>query len=158
MSDQRLSNPELVELAKKVGVATIATNDVHYLEHDDVEAHDVLCCIATRARVQDENRFKFPTDQFYLKTAEEMLAAMPDYRDAIEHTAAVAESCNIEFDFTKRFAPRYEPPEKKGDAEYLDELVNAGAGGTMARSARSCVSGSITSWRSSSQRGFPAIS
>ena len=127
MSDQRLSNPELAELAKKIGVATIATNDVHYLEHDDVEAHDVLCCIATRARVQDENRFKFPTDQFYLKTAEEMLAAMPDYRDAIEHTAAVAESCNIEFDFTKRFAPRYEPPEKKGDAEYLDELVNAGA-------------------------------
>jgi len=127
MTEQRQTNPELKDLARRLGVGLIATNDVHYLTHGDVEAHDVLCCISTRARVSDENRFKFPTDQFYLKTAAEMAAALPDYHDALANTLHVADLCNVEFDFTKRFAPRYEPPERKTADEYLRELVYAGA-------------------------------
>jgi DNA polymerase-3 subunit alpha len=120
-------NPELVDLAGKLGVGTIATNDVHYLTHDDVEAHDVLCCISTRARVKDEDRFKFETDQFYFKSPAEMAKALPEYPEALANTLRVAEMCNVEFDFTKRFAPRYEPPEQKGPDEYLRELVLKGA-------------------------------
>ncbi|MFO0840461.1 MAG: DNA polymerase III subunit alpha [Phycisphaerae bacterium] len=127
MPEQQQLNPELSELAGKLGVATIATNDVHYLTHDDVEAHDVLCCISTRSRVAEENRFKFPTDQFYLKTPEEMAAALPQYREALANTLRVAEMCNVEFDFSKRHAPVYRTPAGKNADEYLRELVYAGA-------------------------------
>jgi len=127
MSEQKQINPELVDLAGKLGVATIATNDVHYLTHDDVEAHDVLCCIATRARVEDENRFKFPADQFYLKSQAEMAAALPEYHDALARTLDVAAMCDIEFDFTKRHAPVYRPPEGTNADDYLRKLVMEGA-------------------------------
>ncbi len=127
IEEQLQINPELVDLANRLGVATIATNDVHYLTHDDVEAHDVLCCIATRARVDEEDRFKFSTDQFYLKSPAEMAAALPDYPEALANTLRIAEMCDIEFDFNKRFAPRYDPPEGKSADEYLRELVYEGA-------------------------------
>ena len=127
MEEQRRINPELNDLARRLGVGTVATNDVHYLTHDDVEAHDVLCCIATRARVNEENRFRFATDQFYLKSPQEMAAALSDYPDALANTLRIAELCNVEFDFTKRFAPVFRPPEKKTADEYLRELVYAGA-------------------------------
>ncbi len=125
--EQRVINPELVSLAQRLGVATIATNDVHYLTHDDVEAHDVLCCISTRALVSDENRFKFEGDQFYLKSAEEMAAALPEYPEALANTLRVADMCNVEFDFSRRYAPKFKPPDAKTPEEYLRELVYAGA-------------------------------
>ena len=127
MEEQKRVNPELVDLAAKLGVGTIATNDVHYLTRDDVEAHDVLCCIATRSRVSEENRFKFPGDQFYLKSPSEMAAALPEYPEALANTLRVAEMCNVGFDFGMRFAPKYEPPANKTPDEYLRELVYDGA-------------------------------
>ena len=127
MEEQQMLNPELMALANRVGVATIATNDVHYLTHDDVEAHDVLCCINTRARVDDEQRFKFPTDQFFLKSPAEMAAALPGYRAALENTLRVVEMCDLELDFTKRFAPVFKTPEQKTADDYLRELVYEGA-------------------------------
>lgn len=123
MQEQTMTNPELKELADKLGVGVIATNDVHYLTHDDVEAHDVLCCISTRARVQEEDRFKFPTDQFYLKTPDEMATALRDYPEALENTLRVVEMCDVQFDFTKRHAPVFRTPEKRSADEYLRELV-----------------------------------
>ncbi|MBU0637850.1 MAG: DNA polymerase III subunit alpha [Planctomycetes bacterium] len=127
MEEQKLVNPELNDLAQRLGVRTIASNDVHYLTHDDVEAHDVLCCIATRARVKEENRFKFPTDQFYLKSPAEMAAALPDYPEALANTLRVAEMCEVEFDFTKRYAPVFRAPDNKTADDYLRELVEQGA-------------------------------
>ncbi|MBN2446255.1 MAG: DNA polymerase III subunit alpha, partial [Phycisphaerae bacterium] len=127
MPEQQQLNPELSELARKLGVPTIATNDVHYLTHDDVEAHDVLCCISTRSCVADQNRFKFPSDQFYLKSGAEMAEALPGYADALAYTRNVADQCNVEFDFTKRFAPRFDPPDNKTADDYLRELVYEGA-------------------------------
>jgi DNA polymerase-3 subunit alpha len=127
MEEQKQVNPELADLANRLGVGTVATNDVHYLTHDDVEAHDVLCCIATRARVDEENRFKFSTDQVFLKSPEQMALALADYPEAVASTLRVAEMCHLEFDFSKRFAPRYNPPENKSPDEYLRELVYRGA-------------------------------
>jgi DNA polymerase-3 subunit alpha len=129
MEEQRQINPELVDLARQLGVATLASNDVHYLSHDDVEAHDVLCCIATRARIDEENRFKLSTDQFFLKSPAEMAAALPEYPEALANTLRVADMCDVEFDFSKRFAPKYRPPQDKSADEYLRELVYEGAQG-----------------------------
>ncbi|MCA9242362.1 MAG: DNA polymerase III subunit alpha [Phycisphaerales bacterium] len=127
LPEQAQTNPELAAIANRLGVAMIATNDVHYLTHDDVEAHDILCCISTRARVSDENRFKFDADQFYLKSPQEMAAALPEYPEALANTLRVADMCNVEFDFSKRFAPRYETPAGKTADDYLRELVYEGA-------------------------------
>ncbi|MBL8878374.1 MAG: DNA polymerase III subunit alpha [Phycisphaerales bacterium] len=127
MSEQRMTNPELRELADKLGVGTIATNDVHYLTHGDVEAHEVLCCISTRARMSEEDRFRLPTDQFYLKSPQEMQAALPEYPDALGNTLRVADMCDVAFDFSKRYAPVFRPPKKKNADEYLRELVIEGA-------------------------------
>ena len=135
LAEQKMLNPELVDLAKKLGVAVIASNDVHYLEHDDVEAHDVLCCINTGKLLADEDRFKFSTDQFYFKSTEEMAGLFPDYPEAIANTLLVADMCNLEIDLSKRYAPVYRVPDTvtddKGsqldDAAYLRRLVYQGA-------------------------------
>ena len=127
LSEQRTVNPQLNDLARQLGVATIGTNDVHYLTHADVAAHDVLCCISTRAKVNDEKRFRFEADQFYLKSPAEMAAALPEYGEALANTLRVADMCNVEFDFTKRFAPKFEPPGRKSADDYLRELVDEGA-------------------------------
>jgi len=127
LPEQRQINPELAGLARRLGVGMVATNDVHYLTHDDVEAHDVLCCISTRARVSDANRFKFDADQFYLKSASEMATVLGGYPEALENTRRIAELCDLELDFSKRFAPKFAPPAQKGVDEYLRELVYEGA-------------------------------
>jgi len=135
LPEQRALNPELIDLAKRLGVGTIATNDVHYLNHDDVEAHDVLCCINTGALVSDTDRYKFTGDQFYFKSAEEMSALFPDCPEAIANTLHVAQMCNVELDLSKRHAPVYKMPEDVkdeageplDDAAYLRRLVYKGA-------------------------------
>jgi DNA polymerase-3 subunit alpha len=127
LKEQLEINPELAGLAGRLGVGTLATNDVHYLSHDDTEAHEVLCCISTRGRMSDPNRFKFDSDQFYLKSAAEMAAALGEFPDALANTLRVADLCNVEFDFSKRFAPKFQPPQGKSADDYLRELVYAGA-------------------------------
>ena len=125
--EQQQTNPVLFDIAQRLGLGVIATNDVHYLEHDDVEAHDVLCCISTASRVEDEDRFRFPSDQFYFKSAQEMAELFPDHPEVLDNTLKIAEMCNLELDFSKRSAPVFVPPAEKTDAEYLGELVYEGA-------------------------------
>ena len=133
--EQRTINPELVDMARTLGVGVIATNDVHYLEHGDVEAHDVLCCINTGSLVSEEQRFKFPSDQFYFKSPEEMAALFPGQPEALSNTLRVAEMCDLHLDLTKRHAPVFRVPaevvDDRGDpltdAAYLRKLVYDGA-------------------------------
>lgn len=127
LEEQRITNPELADIARRLGIGVVGSNDVHYLLHDDVEAHDVLCCINTRARVSDENRFKFETDQFYLKSPEEMAAALGEYPEALANTVRIADMCNVEFDFSKRYAPKFDPPAGQTAEDYLRGLVYEGA-------------------------------
>jgi DNA polymerase-3 subunit alpha len=135
IADQKTLNPELIDIARRLGVAVIATNDVHYLEHSDQEAHDVLCCINTGSQLNDNDRFEFPTDQFYFKNAEEMAVVFPDCPEAIANTLHVADMCNLELEVGRRHAPVYRVPDgitneqgdKPTDAEYLRQLVYEGA-------------------------------
>ncbi len=127
MEEQKRVNPELIEIADSKGVGLIVTNDSHYLARDDVEAHDVLCCISTRALQSDENRFKFPGDEFYLKSPGEMASLFPDRAEAMSNTVAIADRCNVELDFKQRHTPVYHPPEKQTAEDYLRKLVYQGA-------------------------------
>ena len=135
LPEEQTLNPELIDLAQRLGIAVIATNDVHYLEHDDVEAHDVLCCINTGSLVSEKDRFKFATDQCYFKTTEEMSALFPDCPEAMANTLRVADMCNLELDLGSRHAPVFRVPENVtdesgnhlDDATYLRQLVNEGA-------------------------------
>jgi DNA polymerase III subunit alpha len=127
LPEQKQTNPELIDIARRLGVGVVATNDVHYLEHGDHEAHDVLCCISTGKLLADEGRFKFPTDQFYLKSPQEMTGLFAACPEAIENTARIADLCNLDLDFSKRYAPVYRPPARKTPEEFLRELVYDGA-------------------------------
>lgn len=127
LPDQRTVNPEIIDIARRRGIGLVATNDVHYLTYDDVEAHDVLCCISTRALQSDANRFKFESDQFYLKSPAEMRLLFPDQPEAYDNTVRIAEQCNVALDFSKRYTPVYRPPERKSAEAYLSELVFRGA-------------------------------
>jgi DNA polymerase III subunit alpha len=141
--EQDAVNPELAELSRKLGVGLVGTNDVHFLTADDHHAHDCLCCISTGKLITDDTRMKYPT-QLYLKSPDEMRKALDGFQDAYENTARIAEMCNCELDFSKRYAPVYRvPPEKmeadlklpscpapidtlKDDEKYLRQLCEVG--------------------------------
>lgn len=104
--EQDQVNPALMDLADRLGIGTVATNDVHFLLEDDHAPHDCLCCISTGKLVSDESRMKYPT-QLYLKSGDQMHAAMdhPKWIEACENTVRIAEMCELELDFNANHAP-----------------------------------------------------
>ncbi|WP_428936848.1 DNA polymerase III subunit alpha [Fontivita pretiosa] len=107
--EQDMVNPELVELARKLGVGIVGTNDVHFLNREDHFAHDVLCCISMGRLISDEGRLKYP-EHLYLKSPLEMAEALSAYPEAIDNTLRIAQMCDLELDFSKRYAPVYQVP------------------------------------------------
>ena len=116
----------LISIAKKVGVPLVATNDVHFLNADDYEAHDALTCISTGKRVTDENRMKYPKG-LYFKNSEEMRGMFADVPEACDNTMAIAERCNIDIDLKSRHAPKYHPEDGSTPEDMLLRLVLEGA-------------------------------
>lgn len=113
--EQDAVNPELVEIAKKMGVGLVGTNDVHFLKADDHHAHNCLCCISTGKQIDDPKRMIYPT-QLYLKSPAEMAEAMGPWTEALDNTVRIASMCDLELDFNKRYAPVYRvPPDKLRD-------------------------------------------
>src|SRR4029453_2921895 len=102
IKEQDLVNPELAEIARKLGVGLVGTNDVHFLTREDHYAHDVLCCISMGKLITDEGRLKYPTE-LYLKSPAEMKQALGDFDGALENTLRIAQMCNLELDFSKRY-------------------------------------------------------
>lgn len=114
--------PKLRKLAHDLGIKTIATNDIHYVNRDDSEAQDVLLCIQTQRYVDEQNRMRMESDQFYLKSYDEMSQALPDDIDALNNTNEIAEKCNVEIQFGVRRLPQFISPDGKDNAVYLREL------------------------------------
>ena len=119
IEEQIKINPLLLKLANEIGVETVVTNDVHYINKQDAEAQDVLMCIQMNKVVTDETRLKHETTEFYLKTEEEMKQVFPKLTKSFENTALIAERCNVEFDFSKRFLPEFPVPSEYTPAQYL---------------------------------------
>ncbi|UCD00242.1 MAG: DNA polymerase III subunit alpha [Phycisphaerales bacterium] len=116
----------LAELAKKMGIGLVATNDVHFLQESDHEAHNCLCAISTGKRSDDPDRMIYPSD-VYLKSADEMRQLFAGAAEACDNTLAIAERCNVELDLKSRHAPRFEPPDDSSPEEYLTRLCYEGA-------------------------------
>jgi len=104
-------------LAARSGIPLVATNDCHYLRHEDADAHDVLLCIQTGKTVDDAKRLRYATDQLYFRSAEEMRTCFPDHAEALRNTLAIAERCNLQMDFGKPLLPAFPLPEGAGTAE-----------------------------------------
>lgn len=97
-------NPELIDLAKRLGCGAVATNDVHFLKKEDHYAHDVLCCISMGRLITDETRLKYPTE-LYLKSPQEMAQTMGAFPEAVENTVRISRMCNLELDFSSATPP-----------------------------------------------------
>jgi DNA polymerase III subunit alpha len=131
MPEQEGINEGLVRVARELGVRLVATNDSHYLEQKDASAHDVLLCIGTGKTVSDTNRMRFYSDQFYLKSAEEMRALWSDLPEACENTVEIANRVDIRIPEKIFHLPQYPVPKgaggnEKSDAEYLREICELG--------------------------------
>ncbi len=117
-------NRELPKIARELGVGMVATNDVHFLNKEDHDAHDVLICIGTGANVADERRMRYVTE-VYFKTPEEMRYIWRDFPDACDNTLAITERTGFKLDTSPKY-PSYPPPEGKTQNGYLREIVDAG--------------------------------
>jgi DNA polymerase III subunit alpha len=126
MPEQQKVNPMLVDLAERHGLLVIATNDCHYTDRADAEAHEALLAIQTNALLTDEKRFKFPTQEFYFSSPAEMKERFAQWPEAIANTVKVAERCNVELPLGKHLIPQYVPPEGMGKVDYLRQLVMLG--------------------------------
>ena len=118
-------NRKLTEIANQLGLQTIATNDFHYLTQEDAVAQDIMLCIGTNSTVTQEKRFKFPNDQFYMKTEEEMRAALKEFPEACDNTVALAEKCNVELE-RDAILPRFPLPEGETEESYFRKRVQEG--------------------------------
>ena len=118
--------PGLIDLAHQMGVGLVATNDVHFLDADDYEAHDVLCCINTGKKITDSDRMRYPAD-VYLKSPQEMRTLFADYPETCDHTLQIARRCQVELDLKTRHAPAYQTADGRTAEETLTELVLEGA-------------------------------
>jgi len=126
LPDQEKANRLLVELAGKTGCGIVATNDCHYLKKEDAFAHEVLLCIQTQTHIEDKDRLRFKTDEFYFKTPEEMHEAFRDFPEALRNTVEISEKCNLKIDVGEYHLPIFNPPQGKTPEAYLEELILKG--------------------------------
>ena len=126
ISEQNQVNAELIRISEETGIPLIATNDVHYINRDDAKAQEILICIQTGKTIEDPDRLKFETDEFYLKSADEMYEHFKGYPQALLNTLVVAKSCNVDIEFGKLHLPRYDVPQGFTPFEFLREQCLSG--------------------------------
>ena len=123
MPEQARVNRELIKISEELNLPLTVSNDVHYLDRDDAKSHDVLLCIQTGKTINEENRMKFPSDEFYLKSPDEMAALFPENKDALENTVTIANRCNVEIKFHEQHLPEFTVPEGYTHEDYLKKLA-----------------------------------
>ncbi len=123
---QRPVNQGVMRLARETGLPLVATNDAHYLRKEDAAMQDVLLCVQTGKTVDDENRMRFETEEFYLKSEEEMAQLFPGQQEAFENTVRIAQRCNVEFIFNQYHLPVFPVPEGYDSESYFRKLCYDG--------------------------------
>ena len=125
-TEQQKVNSGLLRLSKDTGIPMVATNDIHYTYKEDEKAHDILLCIQTGKKVQDEDRLRYEGGQFYCKSPEEMQELFPYAPDALENTGKIAERCNVEIIFGEQKVPKFDVPAPYDAYAYLKKLCEDG--------------------------------
>ena len=124
--EQRPVNQGILRLARETGLPLVVTNDAHYLRKEDAQMQDVLLCIQTGKTVDEPNRMKFQTEEFYLKSEEEMRLLFPNCPEAFENTQKIADRCNLEFVFNQYHLPSFPVPEGYSNEKYFRKLCYEG--------------------------------
>ncbi|HIV12080.1 MAG TPA: DNA polymerase III subunit alpha [Candidatus Pullilachnospira stercoravium] len=124
--DQQLVNQQLLRMSQETGIELVCTNDVHYTYAEDAAAHDILLCIQTGKKVQDEDRMRYEGGQYYVKSPQEMADLFPYAPQALENTRKIADRCHVEIEFGVTKLPRYDVPEGYTSWEYLNKLCREG--------------------------------
>lgn len=115
---------EYLRLSKETGIGYVATNAVRYIHRQDASAHDALLCIGLGSTIDEQNRFRYEGDHYYLKSAQEMASHFQQIPQALQNTLEIAQRCNVEFDFNKIHLPRFDAPAGKTLEGYLGELCH----------------------------------
>ncbi|MCL5005173.1 MAG: DNA polymerase III subunit alpha [Acidobacteria bacterium] len=126
MTEEHKINPGLVRLSRETGIPLVATNDCHYLTKDDARAQDVLVCIQTGKTLSDPNRLKFPTDQFYFKSGDEMATVFSEVPEALARTFEIAERCNVHLEKKQHVFPHFEVPSGETLESFFERVTRQG--------------------------------
>ena len=124
LKEQKYILPKLYKLAKKIGVKTVATNDVHYLDKEDAVCQDVLMCVNMRKTIDDPDRMKFDTDEFYFKTYEEMQKLFDE--ESLANSLEIMDKCNYNFEYGHYLFPRYVPENGDDPMTYIRKIIDDG--------------------------------
>ncbi len=133
-----------LQIAKELGIKTVATNDVHYVNHEDADVQDLVLCINTGKFRTDANRMRMDSDQFYLKSGQEMLEAIPQDPEAVWRSLEIADRCNLDIVLNKRFFPIFTPPDGMDPNDYLRKLCIEGLKRRYANNPKRLVNGELT--------------
>ncbi len=126
IEEQHRTNPDIIKIARELGIPLVATNDAHYVKKEDAEIQKILLCIQTKKTIAEDTGMGFSTEEFYVKSGEEMLDLFPEYPDAIDNTNKIAEMCNVDFKFGNSILPNYDVPEGMTHFEYFQKLCYDG--------------------------------
>ena len=126
LEEQAIANEGLIRLSKELDIPLVATNDCHYLKRKHSKSHDALLCIQTGKKVSDVNRMSYKTDEFYLKSYEEMKALFSEVPEALSNTMEIADKCDFSFGPTKNIFPNFDFPEGYTVDTYFEEIARAG--------------------------------
>ena len=126
MQEQQMVNQQLIRLSMDTGIALVATNDVHYTYAEDEKPHDILLCLQTGKKLDDENRMRYEGGQYYVKSEDEMKHLFPYALDALENTQKIADRCHVEIEFGVTKLPKYDVPDGYTSWEYLNKLCFEG--------------------------------
>ncbi len=126
IDEQVLVNQGIVRLARELNIPLVATNDAHYLTKDDYYSHEVLLCIQTAKKMSDTDRLSFSTNEFYLKSSEEMESRFKNFPEAIENTLKIADMCNVEFEFGNLKLPEFKIDTDMSHEDYFVERCKKG--------------------------------
>ena len=124
--EQKEANPHIIEIARRNKIPLIATNDIHYIKRENSFSHDVLLCIGTGNKLNDEKRMRYPTSEFYMKSPDEMKALFPEAPEAIENSLRITEDCNVNFTFDELHLPAFKVPDGYDIVSYLRHLCMDG--------------------------------
>ncbi len=126
LPEQKTVNQGLIRMSQETGIKLVATNDVHYTYAEDADPHDILLCIQTQKKVNEENRMRYEGGQYYLKSPEEMYSVFPYAREALEQAYEIAKRCNVTITFGEYKLPVYPVPAPFTAFEYLTRLCREG--------------------------------